>query len=153
MWTETQAKSKQILFLSIFYPASVCTQLGFILPLLTASPSLHFQLPLSIGFLRFRPIQNQCCSWSSDSLWATSSSIIIIIIVIVIITIILHHMSPGQRCTPTQMPHGGPAERSAPPQGRWYSAGWLRVSGRTGEPAASSASAPAGRSEIPAHRW
>lgn len=41
---------------------------------LTASPSLHFQLPLSMGFLRFSPIQNQCCSWSSDSLWATRSS-------------------------------------------------------------------------------
>lgn len=41
---------------------------------LTASPSLHFQLPLSMGFLRFSPIQNQCCSWSSDSLWATWSS-------------------------------------------------------------------------------
>lgn len=42
--------------------------------ILTASPSLHFQLPLSRGFLRFSPIQNQCCSWSSDSLRATSSS-------------------------------------------------------------------------------
>lgn len=42
--------------------------------LLTASPSLHFQLPLSMGFLLFNPIQNQCCSCSSDSLWATSSS-------------------------------------------------------------------------------
>lgn len=37
-------------------------------PPLTASPSLHFQLPLSVGFLRFSPIQNQCCSCSSDSL-------------------------------------------------------------------------------------
>ncbi len=48
--------------------------LGCILSSLTGSPSLHFQLPLSMGSLRFSPIQNQCCSWSSDSLWATSSS-------------------------------------------------------------------------------
>lgn len=42
---------------------------------LTGSPSLHFQLPLSMGFLRFSPIQNQCCSCSSDSLRGTRTII------------------------------------------------------------------------------
>ena len=45
-----------------------------IFSLLTAIPSLHFQLSLSMGFLRLRPIQNQCCSCSSDSLWTKASS-------------------------------------------------------------------------------
>lgn len=63
-------KEKKI---QILFPSSR-QYTGCILSLLTASPSLHFQLPLSEGFLRFSPIQNQCCSWSSDSLWVTLSS-------------------------------------------------------------------------------
>lgn len=138
MRTETQAKSKQIVLLSIR------REVGGISSLLTASPSLHFQLPLSNGFLRFSPIQNQCCSWSSDSLWANSSLNIVVSVV--------RHVSPGQRLTLTQRPRGGSAGRSAPPRGCWCSAGWPRVSGRSGELAASSASSPAGRNETPAPR-
>lgn len=52
----------------------------------------------------------------------------------------------------TQIFHGGPEGQTAPPQGCWCSAGWLRVSGRTGEHPATSASAPTGRSERPAHK-
>lgn len=36
-------------------------------PRLTPSPSLHLQLLSPAGSRRFRPIQNQCCSWSSGS--------------------------------------------------------------------------------------
>jgi len=36
-------------------------------PGLTPSPSLHRQLLSPAGSRRFRPIQNQCCSWSSGS--------------------------------------------------------------------------------------
>lgn len=64
-----------------------------------------------------------------------------------------HHMSAGQKSTPTRMSHGGPAWRIAPPLDRWCSAGWLRVSGRTGELAANSASAPSGSNGTPTHRW
>lgn len=69
-WPEKQTKIQNIVF-SAFFTQQL---LDCILSVLTASPSLHFQLPLSMGFLRFSPIQNQCCSWSSDSLWATLSS-------------------------------------------------------------------------------
>lgn len=47
------------------------------------------------------------------------------------------------------MSHGGPSGQTAPPQGRWCSAGRLHVCCRTGEHPASCASAPAGRSETP----
>lgn len=36
-------------------------------PGLTPIPSLHLQLLSPAGSRRFRPIQNQCCSWSSGS--------------------------------------------------------------------------------------
>lgn len=99
---------------------------------LTASPSLHFQLPLSMGFLLFNPIQNQCCSCSSDSLWAISSSPSA-----PPSSASRHVTSPGELSRPTQRLRGGPAEQSAPPRGYRCSAGWLRVSDRTGAPAAS----------------
>lgn len=97
-----------------------------------------------MGFLLFNPIQNQCCSCSSDSLWDTSASP-------PSPSSSHHRRSPGQMCTPTRRLRGGPAGQSAPPRSCRGSAGWLRVSGRRGGPAASLASSPAGRNETPAH--
>lgn len=83
-------------------------------------------------------------------LWLPVSHVIVITVTIMVA---LHWMSHGQTFTLTQRPRGAPAAQSAPPPGRWCSAGWRRVSDRTGEPAASSASAPTGRNETPAGRW
>lgn len=99
MLTETQARIKQIAF-EVFF---ITRHVGCLLSWLTASPSLHFQLPLSMGFLRFSPIQNQCCSCSSDSLWGHIIAISLTTTIHAIINVAYHlnnnpHTHPKASC-------------------------------------------------------
>lgn len=138
-WPETQTKIQNIVF-SAFFTQQL---LDCILSSTHSEPIAPLPAAVVHGV---SSVQSDPKPVLLMVLWLPVGHIIIVIAII----IILHHLSPGQTVTPTQRPRGGPAEQSAPPRGRWYSAGWLHASDRRGEPAASSASAPAGRNGTPA---